>query len=200
MTDTGGLHTLLPPLAQLRADAGEHIFIQLADRAILFKQRDEARGRDHAAVLLHPADERFRADNLAGFGIALGLIIGLELMADDGRVKAILDLHALKERVLIHILIERDGVVAAASCRAQRQIGQFACAADILFRTHGIHAEARHDMQHAHLIRQAADAALNLTQTLQHNRALTLVQIENEMIRIHAGDRSPSFSAPLMHS
>ncbi|MFR2021377.1 MAG: hypothetical protein ACLS6G_13220 [Christensenellales bacterium] len=55
-------------------------------------------------------------------------------------------------------------------------------------------------MQHAHLIRQAADAALNLTQTLQHNRALTLVQVENEMIRIHRATGSPSFSAPLMHS
>ena len=110
-------------------------------------------------------------------------------MAADGRFKAILHLHVFKERVLVHVLIERDGVLAVAPRRAQRQVRQLARAADILLRPHGVNAEPRHDVNHAHLIRQAADAALNPEQPLEHRRTPALLELKDEMIRVHARGR-----------
>ena len=168
------------PLAELRADAGEHVFIQLADGAVLFKQRDKAIGREHGAVLLHPANQRLAADDFARFGVALRLIIHLKLVLADGLVEAILQLHVFKESVLIQILIKRSGVVGAAPRRAQRQIRQLARAAGVLLRAHRVNAEPRHEVNHAHFIRQAANPALNLAQPFEHRRALALHQMEGE--------------------
>ena len=110
-------------------------------------------------------------------------------MLADGLVETILQLHVFKESVLIQILIKRNGVVGAAPRRAQRQICQLARAAGVLLRAHRVNAEPRHEVNHAHFIRQAANPALNLAQPFEHRRALALHQMEGEVIRVHARHR-----------
>lgn len=65
----------------LQAGVSHNEFAELDDRAGFFRNRDELTRRNRPHMRMHPADERFHADDRTGFDIDLRLVVDRKLAA-----------------------------------------------------------------------------------------------------------------------
>ena len=115
------------PDRRLRAGFFQHPFADLHDQTRGFGQRDEFAGRHNAALGMHPAYQRFRADQAAARDFELRLVIQHQLAVAQRVAQAGFNAHALLH-ALVHVLaVEGDaavGVGVVALGPFHRDVGQ----------------------------------------------------------------------------
>ena len=107
----------------LGAGRGQHPFAELVDQAGLFGDRDEFGGRDHAALGMPPAQQRFAAGDPVVLQADAGLVVDFERPVGD-RLAQIDFQHAARLDVRVHgRLEEAPGAAAGRFGGIHRQIG-----------------------------------------------------------------------------
>ena len=108
---------LLQPRPLLAAGLAQHPRADRHDQAALLGDGDEPVGRHQAAVGLGPADQGLHADQLAGEGVHLGLVVEGQLAGLEGPAQAALEFEAFA-------VARRDAVVEEADLVAAALLGQ----------------------------------------------------------------------------
>ena len=107
----------------MQAGLPDHPFAERDDKADLFRERNERRGRDQSVFGMIPADQRLKAADLAALQIHHRLVIQLELACGQ-RLAQILLHDAAGLHLLVHRgLEEAERAAAVALGAVQREIG-----------------------------------------------------------------------------
>ena len=87
------------------------------DQTVLFKQRNEDTGTDHAVLRMNPANQSFRSEQNRRIGtdIKLRLVVNLELMLLDGFGKVLNQLLGKEVLFMQMTVIPADGLGQVAA-------------------------------------------------------------------------------------
>ena len=124
--DVDGDMQMFRPLRRREAGLADHPFAERHDEADLFGERNEGRGRHHAALGMVPADQRLKAADLAALQVHHRLIVELEL-ARGQRLAQVLLHDAAGLHLLVHVRLEeaeRAAAVALGAVKREVRIAQ----------------------------------------------------------------------------
>lgn len=121
-----GLVALVQPAAQCAAGLVPDIFVQPYNKAVAFKQGDEAAGQDEAVSRVGPAHQGFGPDDAPAGNFHLGLEIELELLFFQCGVHLVGNIGFVVQSFAQGVVVKGKAAEVAALDGFLRQVGPVA--------------------------------------------------------------------------